>query len=264
MLGKRCSVVFSCCLRFMTESKFMTQSTTTLDQPAAHTQKIGKKWAHIDTWVFDLDNTLYPSHCNLFAQVDKLMTAFIADYLKLDPVEARKIQKDFYVNHGTTLNGLMSVYDMDPAPFLDFVHKIDVSHMAPDAALDNALAALPGRKVIFTNGTVAHAENVTQQLGIDHHFDMVFDIVAAAYQPKPKAIAYELFLEQAGIDPKRAVMFEDIARNLVEPHALGMATVWVRPEVNGDERHQKMAHEGAQGEHVHHVTDELVSFLETL
>ena len=246
------------------ESVFMTQSPPPLVQPNPQKKEVGDRWAHIDTWVFDLDNTLYPSHCNLFAQVDKLMTAFIADYLKLDPVAARKIQKDFYVNHGTTLNGLMSVYDMDPAPFLDFVHKIDVSHMAPDAGLDKALAALPGRKVIFTNGTVAHAENVTRQLGVDHHFDTVFDIVAAQYQPKPQAIAYELFLDQAGIDPKRAVMFEDIARNLVEPHALGMATVWVRPQVTGDERHQKLAHEGANGEHIHHTTDALVTFLETL
>lgn len=242
----------------------MTHSPAPRDRSAPQSQKVGKDWAHIDTWVFDLDNTLYPSHCNLFAQVDKLMTAFIADYLKLNPVAARKIQKDFYVNHGTTLNGLMTVYDMDPAPFLDFVHKIDVSHMAADAALDTALTALPGRKVIFTNGTVAHAENVTRQLGIDHHFDTVFDIVAAEYQPKPQAIAYDLFLEHAGIDPKRAVMFEDIARNLMAPHALGMATVWVRPEVNGDERHQQLAHEGAQGDHVHHVTDELVGFLNAL
>src|SRR5690606_19863207 len=115
-------------------------------------------FSHVETWVFDLDNTLYPPACDLFAQVDERMTAFIGDYLKVDPVEARRIQKDFYVEHGTTLSGLMAVHGLEPTGFLDFVHDIDVSAVAADAALGEAIARLPGRKLIFTNGSCAHAE----------------------------------------------------------------------------------------------------------
>jgi len=221
-------------------------------------------FSHIETWVFDLDNTLYPPKCDLFAQVDVRMRDFISDYLKIDPVEARRLQKLYYVEHGTTLNGLMRVHDLKPAAFLDYVHQIDVSHMPPANDLNTALSRLPGRKVIFTNGTTAHAENVTNQLGITHHFSAVYDIVSVDYMPKPNRASYDRFLADSGIDPTRASMFEDIARNLVAPHDLGMTTVWVRPGEPGPERHQQMAHEGAEGPHVHHVTDDLATFLHSL
>ncbi|MBO6677941.1 MAG: pyrimidine 5'-nucleotidase [Parvibaculum sp.] len=218
-------------------------------------------FGHVETWVFDLDNTLYPPACDLFAQVDQRMTAFIGDYLKIDALEARRIQKDFYVEHGTTLSGLMAVYGLEPAAFLDFVHDIDVSAVVENAALGDAIAKLPGRKLIFTNGSCAHAENVVRQLGIDHVFDGIFDIVTTAYEPKPRRTAYERFVEASGIEPSRAAMFEDIARNLEVPHELGMTTVWVKPGLPGPERHQQISHEGADGGHVHHVTDDLANFL---
>ena len=218
-------------------------------------------FAHVETWVFDLDNTLYPPACDLFAQVDQRMTAFIGDYLKVEAAEARRIQKDFYVEHGTTLSGLMAVYGLEPAAFLDFVHDIDVSAVMADTALGEAIAKLPGRKLIFTNGSHMHAENVVRQLGTDHVFDGIFDIVATAYEPKPRRRAYERFVEASGIEPARAAMFEDIARNLEVPHALGMTTVWVRPDLPGSERHHQISHEGADGGHVHHITENLGDFL---
>lgn len=215
----------------------------------------------MNAWVFDLDNTLYPPACDLFAQVDERMTAFIGRYLGVDAVEARRIQKDFYIEHGTTLSGLMAVYGLEPAAFLDFVHDIDVSAVLADAGLGEAIQRLPGRKLIFTNGSLKHAENVARRLGIDHVFDGIFDIVAVQYEPKPRLRAYERFVEASGIDPARAAMFEDIARNLEVPHTLGMTTVWVRPGLTGPERHQQLSHEGWDGPHVHHVTDDLRGFL---
>ncbi len=219
---------------------------------------------HIETWVFDLDNTLYPPECDLFSQVDVRMRDFISDYLNVDPEEARRLQKHYYVEHGTTLNGLMKVHDLAPKAFLDYVHQIDVSHIAPADDLNQAIDRLPGRKVIFTNGTAAHAENVTEQLGITHHFDEVYDIVSVDYTPKPAPQAYARFVAGTGIDPTRSAMFEDIARNLLAPHELGMTTVWVRPGEPGPERHQQMSHEGSDGDHVHHVTDDLTDFLQSL
>ncbi|MEQ9143139.1 MAG: pyrimidine 5'-nucleotidase [Parvibaculaceae bacterium] len=218
-------------------------------------------FSHIETWVFDLDNTLYPPECDLFAQVDVRMRDFISDYLQVDPDEARRLQKLYYVEHGTTLSGLMQVHGLKPQAFLDYVHQIDVAHIDPSEALDRALTRLPGRKVIFTNGTVAHADNVTRQLGITHHFDTVYDIVTVDYTPKPHRSAYDRFVSASGIAPDRSAMFEDIARNLEAPHALGMTTVWVRPGEPGPERHQQMSHEGAEGAHVHHTTDDLAEFL---
>lgn len=218
----------------------------------------------VETWVFDLDNTLYPPECDLFAQVDQRMTAFISRYLDIDAAEARRIQKDFYIEHGTTLSGLMTVYGLEPAEFLHFVHDIDVSAVLADAALGHAIDALPGRKLVFTNGSRAHAENVIARLGIDHVFHGIFDIVSTQYEPKPRKRAYERFLDASGIDPVRAAMFEDIARNLEVPHELGMKTVWVRPGIAGPERHHSLSHEGAEGPHVHHVTDNLREFLERI
>ncbi|MAB13901.1 pyrimidine 5'-nucleotidase [Parvibaculum sp.] len=221
---------------------------------------------HVEHWIFDLDNTLYPPACDLFSQVDRRMCDFIMNYLKLDEDEARRVQKHYYVEHGTTLSGLMSVHGMKPGDFLDYVHDIDVSGVPANLLLGEAIARLPGRKVIFTNGSLAHAENVAKQLGIDHHFDAMFDIATTRYEPKPRRAAYERFIEASNVEPARAAMFEDIARNLVVPHELGMTTVWVKPP-HPDEnapRHQKLSAEGAGDGHVHHVTEDLTVFLERL
>jgi putative hydrolase of the HAD superfamily len=222
-------------------------------------------FAHVDHWVFDLDNTLYPPACNLFGQIDLRMASFISSFLKVDEAEARRLQKAYYVEHGTTLAGLMAVHKMEPAAFLAHVHEIDVSVVTPDPALGQAIARLPGRKIIFTNGSVRHAENVIGQLGIADVFDGIYDIVTTGYAPKPARDAYDRFVAASGIAPERAAMFEDIPRNLEVPHQLGMTTVWVRPQGEaGPERYQNLSHEGGDGLHVHHATDNLKTFLESL
>ena len=208
-----------------------------------------------DCWVFDLDNTLYPRSCDLFSQIDIKMKTFIAELLGVDVEEARRIQKQYFRTHGTTLRGLMDNHGLAPSAFLDYVHDIDVTPVPPNPALDVALGRLPGRKIIFTNGSVRHAENVVTRLGVAHHFEGVFDIIAAEYRPKPDRLAYDAMCRIHAVEPTRAVMIEDIARNLEPAHALGMTTVWVR----SDHDHSM---EGADGPHVHHVIDELVEWLE--
>lgn len=205
-------------------------------------------------WVFDLDNTLYPGHCNLFDQVSARIESFVSDHLKVSMEEARVIQTHYYRTYGTTLRGLMDVHGLPPEPFLEFVHDIDVSAIPPDARLDAALGGLHGRRVIFTNGSVRHAENIIGQLGIGHHFEGIFDIVAGDFVPKPDRRPYEAMLGRFGIDPTRAVMFEDLPRNLVPAHALGMTTVLVKGSHELTEIH-------AEGEHLHHVTDDLAGWL---
>ncbi len=222
------------------------------------------RFAELDSWVFDLDNTLYPPTCDLFAQVDQRMCAFIADYLSVDLAEAKRLQKTYYIDHGTTLAGLMSVHGLEPSAFLDYVHEIDVGNVAPHPELGEAIAALPGRKLIFTNGSERHAENVVNRLGIAHVFDGIYDIVATDYAPKPRREAYEAFLRKSGVAAKRAAMFEDIARNLLIPHDMGMTTIWVRPGEPGPERHQQLSHDGADGPHVHHTVDDLTEFLRSI
>ena len=209
---------------------------------------------HIDCWIFDLDNTLYPASCNLFDQVDRRIGEFIAELLQVDAVEAKRLQKHYFREYGTTLRGLMDHHGIAPAGFLDYVHAIDVSPVPPSPALDAALAALDGRKLIFTNGSVAHAERVMARLGVTGHFGGVFDIVAANYQPKPHPATYAAMVERHGVDPRAAAMFEDLPRNLVPAAALGMTTVLVRTDSEwaADDH----------GDHVHHVTDDLVAWLE--
>ena len=227
--------------------------------------KITRGFNEVEHWVFDLDNTLYPPRFDLFGQIDTRMAEFIAAYLGVDETEARRVQKEFYVEHGTTLAGLMAVHRMEPQAFLDYVHAIDVSVVPPDPALGEAIARLPGRKVIFTNGSVKHAENVAGRLGILGVFDGVYDIVTTEFAPKPHSLAYERFLKASGINATRAAMFEDLPRNLEVPHALGMTTVWVRPQGEaGPERYQKLSHEGGDGDHIHHVADDLAGFLRAL
>jgi len=181
----------------------------------------------IEVWIFDLDNTLYPASSNLFAQVDHLIGQFIAEAFDLPFEAARRRQKDYFRQFGTTLRGLMLKHDTDPVRFLDYVHNIDLDPIQPDAALNRALAALPGRKLIYTNGSASHAGRVMDRLGVRDHFEGVYDIVAAGYVPKPERSAYKELVETYGFDPQRACMIEDMARNLVPAAALGMTTVWL-------------------------------------
>lgn len=222
-----------------------------------------ERFQQTETWIFDLDNTLYPAECNLFAQIDKRMGAFIADYLNIDPVEARKIQKRYFIEHGTTLNGLMTVHGLKPDIFLDYVHDIDHSPVPHDPDLGTALSELSGRKVIFTNGTRAHAEKVLARLGIDNHFAEIYDIAATGYRPKPYADAYDQMLKAEKLAPEAAAMFEDIPRNLEIPHALGMTTILVRS--GGPHPDEEFGLTGTGDEaHVHHITDDLAGFLAKL
>jgi putative hydrolase of the HAD superfamily len=211
--------------------------------------------SHVGVWIFDLDNTLYPASCNLFAQVSRRMTAFIADRFDLPLDEAVRMQKHYFHTHGTTLRGLMVENGVDPAAFLDYVHRIDLSGVPACPALDAALTALAGRKIIYTNGSVRHALAITEHLGIARHFDLIHDIVAAEYVPKPDPRPYAALLRRAAIDPARACMVEDIARNLVPAAALGMTTVWVR----GDAAWSRP--DGMDPAAIHHVTDDLPAWL---
>ncbi len=219
---------------------------------------------HIDCWVFDLDNTLYAAECRLFEEIDARMTTYIRERLAIAHGDARKLQKDYYVRYGTTMAGLMREHDVEPDHFLDYVHDIDLEKIKETPALAQALDALPGRKYIYTNGSVAHAENVAGALGIFHLFDDVFDIKAAAYTPKPHPEPYETFTRRFDIKPSRAVMFEDLQQNLKTPHAMGMTTVLVCSDAAwlDDEPHEKRpARIGETAPHVHHATNDLTGFL---
>ena len=214
-------------------------------------------WAagRFDAWLFDLDNTLYHHSCDLFAQMDERMQAFICERLAIDRAQARALQKGYYHSHGTTLRGLMDHHGIDPDRFIEFVHAIDVSVVPAWPALDAALSRLPGRKIVFTNGSVRHAENVMARLGVTRHFEAVFDIAAANYVPKPAEEAYRLIVERFGLAPRRTLMLDDAARNLKPAAAMGMTTVWVRT----DSAHGR---EGADGDHVHHIADDVAAWLE--
>lgn len=208
-----------------------------------------------ESWVFDLDNTLYSARCDLFAQIDARMRAFIVATLGVDDMEARTLQKGYFQSHGTTLRGLMDHHDIDPESFTDFVHDIDHSVVPADPDLDSALARIGGRKIVFTNGSVAHAERVLERLGVSHHFEDIFDIKAADYIPKPSIASYRAFVRKFTLDPRRAIMFDDAARNLAPAAALGMTTVWVKTD-------SAYGREGSDGDHVHHVAADLVSWLD--
>jgi putative hydrolase of the HAD superfamily len=221
-------------------------------------------FAHVETWVFDLDNTLYPHHLNLWQQVDERIRDYIARFLDLTHEEAFRMQKDYYKRYGTSMRGLMTEHGMKPDDFLEFVHQIDHSPLEPNPALGVAIEKLGGRKLILTNGTRKHADIVMRRLEIDRHFEDVFDIAAAELEPKPLPQVYDRFLARHGVDPARAAMFEDLARNLAVPHALGMTTVLVVPEGTREVFREDWELAGRYDPHVDYVTDNLVSFLERI
>jgi putative hydrolase of the HAD superfamily len=209
-------------------------------------------------WVFDLDNTLYSADNNVFAQVDQRMGQFIAELLDVPFAEARRIQKQYYYRYGTTLSGLMHEHKLHPDRFLDYVHDIDLSHLVAAPDLGRAIEALPGRKFVFTNGSMGHAERVTEKLGLAPLFDGLFDIKAAGYVPKPK--------QEATSVPKsfNALLrppCEDLPHNLEAPHALGMVTVLVRTTYDDHPCHKDVDSWDRLPNHVHHFTEDLTHFL---
>jgi putative hydrolase of the HAD superfamily len=215
----------------------------------------------VETWVFDLDNTLYPHHLNLWQQVDERIRDYIANFLKVPPDEAFRVQKDYYQRYGTSMRGLMEEHGLNPDEFLEVVHQIDHSPLTPNPALGAAIAGLRGRKLILTNGTRRHAEAVMTRLEIKEHFEDVFDITAADLEPKPRPSVYDRFLARHGVDPRKAAIFEDLARNLEVPHALGMTTVLVVPGGTREVFREEWELAGRDAPYVDHVTDDLAAFL---
>ena len=223
-----------------------------------------RPFTHIDTWVFDLDNTLYPHHVNLWQQVDARIGEFVGAHLNVSAEEARRIQKDYYRRYGTTMRGMMTEHDVSADDFLAYVHRIDHSPLQPNPAMGAAIAKLPGRKLILTNGSTDHADAVLTRLGIGAHFEAVFDIIAAELEPKPAPQTYRKFLDLHGVDSLKSAMFEDLARNLVVPHQLGMTTVLVAPDGTREVVREDWELEGRDAVYVDHVTDDLTGFLQRL
>ena len=202
---------------------------------------------HVETWVFDLDNTLYRPELRLFDQIEVRMTDYVMQSLGVDGAEANRLRKLYWAEYGTTLAGLMKVHGLDPDPYLADVHDIDLSAIPQTLDLRAAIDALPGRKIVYTNGSRAHAVNVSAALGLSGAFDALYGIEDAGYVPKPAAAAFERIFARDAHDPRCSAMFEDDPRNLAFPHQSGMRTVLVGP--------------GEPAPHIHHVTDDLTGFL---
>jgi putative hydrolase of the HAD superfamily len=217
---------------------------------------------HVDAWIFDLDNTLYPASSDLFAQIDARMTKFVGEHLGIDANEARALQKAYYRDHGTTLSGLMRMHGVAPDDFLSYVHDIDLGVLAPDPALRPAIERLPGRRFIFTNGCRKHAARVLARLEIENLFEDVWDIKTVSFRPKPDPDGYRFVLDRWAIAPARAAMFEDAARNLVPAQELGMTTVWLK---NGSPwSKQGPEHPVPGAGHIHYETGNLTQFLHSI
>ena len=220
----------------------------------------------IKTWIFDLDNTLYPPEENIFSQIDQKMTSFIADNLKISNEEAFNIQKQNFIDHGTTLAGFMNSGNdkIDPDKFLEFVHDINLNSLQKDNDLRKILLLLPGKKYIFTNGTKKHAENVLKKLNLENIFQSIFGIKEANYLPKPNLETYNLFLKTYKIDPKTSIMFEDMGRNLIPAKELGMKTVLLErklPNKNNSDQEDKYKDLWNDNYDADYIIDDIVKFL---
>jgi len=209
---------------------------------------------HIDFWIFDLDNTLYRTTPEMLAQIDELMGSFIADFLGVDRVEARRIQKGYFRTHGLTLRGLMVEHGLDPQDYIEHLSQLDLNDVTPDPHLAETLAGLDGRKFVYTNAFTEHTRDVMERIGITDQFDGVFDISDADFVPKPAIDSYRRLCDLHGIDPARAAMVEDIPRNLEPAAELGMTTVWVRTDTD-------WAKGITETGHIDHVTDDLTTWL---
>ena len=181
----------------------------------------------INTWIFDLDNTLYSADSGIFQQVHNLMGEFISKNLNLDIHEAKKLQSKYYKQHGTTLRGMMDNHGIDPDYFLNEVHKLDYSIVGPNKILNNELQKLEGRKIIYTNANKQHVIDVLKRIELTDFFDEIFDIKMANYIPKPEIKPYEQIINLFDIEPNRSAMFDDIAKNLVPAKNVGFTPVWI-------------------------------------
>ena len=208
----------------------------------------------VETWVFDLDNTLYPASCGLFPQVQARMNEYICTLLDVPMETAQALRAQYFREHGTTMHGLMAVHRVDPNEFMAFVHAVDLSVVPANPALVASLEKLPGRKLVYTNGSVPHAENLLRHLGITQHFDEIFDIVASEFVPKPAMAPFREFVRRHAVEPTRALMIEDMAKNLLPAAELGMTTAWVRTGVD-------WATVGSDADHVNYVVEDLAGFL---
>lgn len=206
---------------------------------------------HVTTWVFDLDNTLYPPEARLFDQIEVRMTDWVMQALGVTREKADQMRHDYWRDHGTTLAGLMRLHDVDPGPYLTHVHEIDMDHLERDPELAAHIRALPGRKIVFTNGSGPYAERVLEARGLAGLFDAIYGVEHAGFHPKPDRAAYDTVFGTDGLDPARAAMFEDDPRNLVEPFAMGLRCVHVAPDP-------------VEAPHVHYSTDDLAGFLKQL
>lgn len=212
---------------------------------------VAQQFAHVRAWVFDLDNTLYPPSAGLFAQIEERMVRFVMTLLGVERVEANRLRAHYLALHGTTLAGLMREHAMEPEAFMADVHDISFDALEPDAALRDAIGALPGRRIVYTNACQPYAERVLAARGLDGLFDAIYGVEHAGYRPKPERAAFDAIFAQDGLDPGQAAMFEDDPRNLTAPHALGMRTVHVAPLP-------------LPADHIHHHTDDLAGFLSQL
>ncbi|MBX3595605.1 pyrimidine 5'-nucleotidase [Sphingomonas sp.] len=212
--------------------------------------------AHIRNWIFDLDNTLYSARIDLFTQIDARIGAYVARRLGLDPADAHRVQKGYFISHGTTLAGLMAEHDVEPHEYLADVHDIEMDVLEHDAPLAAAIAKLPGRKLVFTNADAPYASKVLGRLGLSDHFEAIHDVHATSYAPKPHPDAYHSLCEAHGIDPRAALFIDDMARNLAPAKAIGMTTVWVD---NGSEQAPD-----ADRSHIDYTTHDIRHWLETI
>ena len=227
--------------------------------PAGEPDLEAPDFRHIAHWVFDLDNTLYRADNGIFARIDARMTDFVSGHLKLERDAARALQKSLYRDHGTTLNGLIRLYGVEPEAYLEYVHQIDLSDLKADPALEFAIERLPGRRYIFTNGCAHHAARILDRLGLAHLFEDVWDIRSIGFAPKPDPKAYAHILAHGGFAPETSAMFDDIARNLAEPHRLGMTTVCLNTGAIWDRQGPEFP--VAPARHIDHETKDLTSFL---
>ncbi|MDC0232244.1 pyrimidine 5'-nucleotidase [Pelagibacteraceae bacterium] len=216
-----------------------------------------KIFKSIKCWIFDLDNTLYSGDTKVFDQVDKKMSKYISNKLNVSIEEAKKIQKNYFYEYNTTLNGMIKNHKIDPDEFLEFVHDIDIDFLQKDPDLAKEIEKLEGKKIIFTNGSRKHALNITKRIGIDQYFDDIFDIVNANFIPKPAMEPYKKLVEKHKIDPKLCVLVEDIARNLKPAYEMGMKTIWI-------ENNEPWAKKFSDSDFINYKTNNLSEFLKKI
>ena len=216
---------------------------------------------NIRYWIFDLDNTLYPSESNLFSKIDERMKKFIMKNLSLDHEQAYRLQKKYYLDYGTTLNGLMLNHSINPKNFLDYVHNINIDNIEPNFKLNNALKKLKGTKYVYTNGSKNHAIRVLKKLNIFEHFNDIFDIEAANFIPKPKIESLRKLINNYKIEPIKTAFFEDISRNLINPKKIGFKTVLVLNKSHSDIKNKLFSLKEVERKYIDYIIKDITKFL---